>query len=208
MSLLPMPFKKLHVHLKETLERLEITTPTQFQKETISFIKSGVNLFCTAEKGSGKTTTLVLTTLQKLKCEAEGTAPRAIVLVEDNEKGKELNEVFLRYTRYSELRVYHANEKEHIDLLKSEIFEGVDVLIATPKTIDKLLLQYGVNTSNVKLFSIDDAEFLSQANAYKSVLAITQSISKCQYVIYAEKMTPGIQRLEATFMEHSNIISV
>ncbi|NIJ46400.1 superfamily II DNA/RNA helicase [Wenyingzhuangia heitensis] len=208
MPVFPAPFKKLHSHLLETLERLEINTPTDFQKESISLIKSGTNLFCTAEKNSGKTTTLVLTTLQKLKCEAEGNTPRAIVLVADNDKGKEMNEAFLAYTRYSEIRVYHANEKEHIDLLKSEIFEGVDVLIVTPNTLDKLLRLYGVNLSQVKLFSIDDAEFLAQANAYKSLLAITESITKCQYVIYSEKLTPGIKRLDSYFMEHSRVVGV
>ena len=81
-----MPFKKLHPHIKEMLETLEIATPTPFQIKSIPVIKSGANIFCTAAKESGKTTTLVLTTLQKLKCEEVGTAPRAVVLVENREK--------------------------------------------------------------------------------------------------------------------------
>lgn len=206
--MLPMPFKKLHENIKEILENLEITTPTDFQSKSIPLIKSGVNLFCNSANNNGKTTSLILTTLQKLKCEEEGVAPRAIVLVEDNEKAMEMDKAFLPYTRYSSLRVYFANEKEHIDLLKSEIFEGVDILIATPKIIQKLLSLYGVNLSLVKIFSIDDAEFLKNKNSYASVLAITQSIPKCQYVIYSEKMTPDLKRLESYFMEHSRIVSV
>lgn len=207
-STLPMPFKKLHIHIKETLERLEISTPTAFQKESISLIKSGVNLFCTAKKDSGKTTTLILTTLQKLKCEAAGDTPRAIVLVENNEKGIELYDGFKNYTRFNEIRTYHANEKEHIDLLKSEIFEGVDILILTPKTLQKLLSKYGVNTSQVKIFSIDDAEFLTNQTNFTTVVSIAQNITKCQFVIYAEKITPNLKRLESFFMEHSRILSV
>lgn len=53
-----MPFKKLHTEIKETLENLEITTPTPFQGKSIPVIKGGANVFCMASKDSGKTTIL------------------------------------------------------------------------------------------------------------------------------------------------------
>ncbi|QNM86372.1 DEAD/DEAH box helicase [Polaribacter pectinis] len=203
-----MPFKKLHSHIKEVLEQQEITTPTPFQKASIPTIKSGANVFCTAEENSGKTTTLILTTLNKLKCEEVGTAPRAIVLVADNDKALELYDLFITYTRRSSLRVYVANEREHIDLLKSEIFEGVDVLISTPKTMHKLMLLEGVNTTQVKILSIDDAEFLTQKTNSADVISITQSIHKCQFVMYCEKMNPNLKRFEDYFMLHARKVSV
>ena len=203
-----MPFKKLHADIKEVLQNLEITTPTDFQKTSIPVIKSGTSVYCTAPKDEGKTTTLILTTMHKLKCEEVGNIPRALVLVENNDKALDLYQSFLKYTKQTSLRVYVANEKEHIDLLKSEIFEGVDILIATPQIIAKLLMTYGVNLSELKIFNIDDAEFLSQTNAYNAVLSITQSISKCQYVLYSEKRNPNLKRLESYFMEYANVISV
>ena len=203
-----MPFKKLHSDIKEKLEYLEIITPTPFQKASIPLIKSGANLFCTASKNSGKTTTLILTTLQKLKFEEVGTAPRAIVLVENKERALELYDAFLTYTRYSSLRVYLSDEKLHVDVQKSEIFEGTDILISTPKTMNKLFLFNGVNTTQLKIFSIDDAEFLVQKPSYNALLAITQSINKCQFVIYSEKMHPILKRFKSNFMEYSKIVSI
>ncbi|MGY5353805.1 DEAD/DEAH box helicase [Wenyingzhuangia sp. IMCC45467] len=203
-----MPFKKLHPSIKEVLEQKEIITPTEFQKASIPVIKSGKNVFCNAANNQGKTTTLILTTLHKLKCEEIGDAPRAIVLVENNEKALALSDAFLVYTRNTSLRVYATNEKEHIDLLKSEIFEGVDILITTPKTLQKLLSQYGVNTSQVKIFNIEDAEFLSQKNTYATVLSITQSITKSQFVIYSQELDVHLKRLESYFMEYASIVTV
>ncbi len=203
-----MPFKKLHAYLKDTLEDLEITTATAFQKASIPVIKSGANLFCTATKGSGKTTTLILTTLHKLKCEEVGTAPRAIVLVENNENALALYDSFLKYTRRSSLRVYVGNEKEHIDLLKSEIFEGVDILISTPKIMHKLLLLEGVNTTQVKILNIDNAAFLTKKTNSADVISITQSIHKCQFVMYSEKMHPTLKRFESYFMQHAKTVAV
>ncbi len=201
-----MPFKKLHSDIRESLERLEIITPTPFQISSIPVIKSGANVFCTAPKGGGKTTTLILTTLHKLKCEAIGNAPRAVVLVENKERALELYDSFLTYTKFNSLRVYVGYEELHIDIQKSEIFEGIDILISTPKTMNKLFLLNGVSTSQLKIFSIDDADFLVQTSEYNAIISITQSIQKCQYVLYSEKLHPKLKRFESYFMEHSKRI--
>jgi superfamily II DNA/RNA helicase len=203
-----MPFKKLHSEIKEMLESQEITIPTPFQKASIPVIKSGANIYCTAPEGSGKTTTLVLTTLQKLKFEAAGEAPRAIVLVDNMEKAQETYDAFFKYTRYNSLRVYLCEERAHIDVLKSEIFEGTDILISTPKTIRKLFSLNGLNATQLKIFSIDDAEFLAQNESYTALMSITQSINKCQFVFYSEKMHPSLKRFESYFMQHSRTVSV
>ncbi|SDR99129.1 DEAD/DEAH box helicase [Polaribacter sp. KT25b] len=202
-----MPFKKLHSDIKEMFEYLEITTPTPFQKASIPVIKSGANIFCTAPEGSGKTTTLILTTLQKLKCEEVGTAPRAIVLVENREKASEIYEAFLKYVRHHPLRLYLCDEKLHIDVIKSEVFEGVDILIATPKTLNKLFLLEGINTTQLQIFSMDDAAFLEQKVAHNTMMLLTQSIHKCQFVMYSEKMHPSLKRYESYFMQHARVIS-
>jgi superfamily II DNA/RNA helicase len=202
-----MLFKKLHSDIQEMLEYLEIITPTPFQSSSIPVIKSGTNVFCTASKDSGKTTTLILTTLQKLKCEAVGNAPRAVVLVENKERAMELYDAFLTYTKHNSLRVYVGYEQLHIDVQKSEIFMGIDILISTPKSMNKLFLLNGVNTSQLKIFSIDDAEFLAQNSVYTALMSITQSIKKCQYVLYSEKMHPKLKRFESYFMEHSKIVT-
>ena len=203
-----MPFKKLHSDIREKLDDLEMISPTPFQSKSIPVIKSGANLFCTAPKDSGKTTTLILTTLQKLKCEAVGNAPRAVVLVEDREKALELYDAFIKHTKYNSLRVYVSYEQLHIDMQKSEIFEGIDILISTPKTMNKLLSLNGVSTSQLKIFSIDDAEFLVQKSSYTAIMSITQSINKCQFVLYSEKMHPILKRFKSYFMEYSKIVTI
>lgn len=203
-----MPFKKLHSDIHEMLEFLEIITPTPFQIASIPVIKSGANIYCVAPEGSGKTTTLILTTLQKLKCEAVGKAPRAIILVEDRNKAAELYDAFTKYIRHHELRLYNCDEKLHIDVIKSEIFEGVDILISTPKILNKLFLLEGVNTTQLQIFSMDDGAFLEQKTAHNAMMLMTQSIQKCQFVIYSEKMHPFLKRFENYFMKHAKIISV
>jgi len=203
-----MPFKKLNFEIKEKLESHAISTPTPLQVKSIPVIKSGANIYCTAPKDSGKTTTLILTTMQKLKCKEVGIAPRAIVLVESSVKAMELYDSFLAYTRHTTLRLYGCDERQHIELLKSEIFEGVDILICTPVTMNKLLLLEGVNTTQLKIFNIDDAEFLVDKKSYAALMAITQSIHKCQYVLYSEKQNPILRRFEDYFMQYAKKVTI
>ena len=203
-----MPFKKLHSDIKEKLAFFQITTPTPIQSKSIPFIKSGANVYCTAPKNSGKTTALILTTLQKLKCEEVGVAPRAIILVENRERAFELEETILKYTRHTSLRVYTCDDKFHIEVLTSEIFEGVDILIATPRTVCKLLLSEGLNMTQLKIFNIEDAEFLAKSSTYTDLMAITQSIHKCQYVLYSEKSNTMLKRLETNIMQYSRTVAL
>lgn len=203
-----MSFKKLHSHLLEALERLSIESLTSFQKNAIPVIKSGVNAFCIAPKDSGKTTTLILTTLHKLKCEAIGDAPRALVIVENKSKVLELYDAFLEYTKYSSIRVYASYEQLHIDVQKSEIYMGIDVLITTPKTLHKLFLSNGVSISELKICSIEDANFLIPHSEYTALITTTESIKKCQYVLYAENLHPKLRNLEEYFMERARHIEI
>lgn len=201
-----MPFKKLHPHLKEKLAAQGIEKCTTLQQKSIPVIKSGANVFCTGQKDSGKTTTLVLTTLQKLKCEAVGDAPRAVVLVKDKESALAMYDAFFPFAQHSSIRVYVGHESLHVDIQKSEIFMGIDILISTPKSMNQLFLMNGVPVSQLKIFSIDDAEFLVQQSAYRAIMSITQSIKKCQYVIYSKEIDPKLKRLESYFMEYAKVV--
>lgn len=203
-----MPFKKLHSDILKKLYSLKITTPTLFESKSIPVIKSGANVYCIAPKNSGKTTTLIVTTLQKLKFRAIGNVPRAIALAENKEKAQELYDLFQEYSRESDLRIYLATEEIHLDIQKSEIAMGIDILISTPVSMNKLFLSNGINTSEVKMISVDDAEFLAQKSDYSAMMSFARSIPKCQYILFLEKMEPMVNRFQEYFMEFAKKVNV
>ncbi len=203
-----MPFKKLHPYLQEKLEYLKIESPTALQTKSIPVIKSGANVFCSGPKDSGKTTTLILTTMQALKCEAVGNAPRAIVLVENKEKAIAMYYSFITYTKHTSLRVYVGHESLHVDLQKSEIFEGVDILISTPKSLNQLFLLNGFSTAALRMFSVDDAEFLTNQTPYGAMLSLSRSIKRCQHVLYCQTISPKLKRFNEFFMEYAKTVSI
>lgn len=203
---LKMSFKKLNIPLKEALERLEIENPLPFQEQILPKIKSGANLFGIAPEGAGKTTALVIGTLQKLGSAAFEDAPRALIMVNDKEAALALEKRFQEFTRYMDLRIYSAFEKVDIETQKGDIYEGVDIVISTPERLNKLLSLTGINVGELKLFIVEDAEFLMASNEFKSLIRIPVHLSNCQYVVFSSEFNPKIERLKDTFMAHSQII--
>lgn len=203
-----MPFKKLNTPLKEALERLEIEVPTPFQKKSISKIKSGANFYGIAPEGAGKTTAMIISTIQQLKSEAYMDAPRALIYVKDKESALDLEQKFKAFTRYMDLRIYCAYDEQNIDHQKDDIYEGVDIVIATPNRINKLFSITGINLGELQLMILEDAHDLLQRTANNAIYRISQSISKCQYLVFTENMNPKLEKLEETFMKNAVKVTI
>jgi len=198
-----MSFKKLNTPLKEALERLEIETPTPFQKKSISKIKSGANFFGIAPEGSGKTTAMIISTIQKLNSEAYMDAPRALIYVKDKESALELELKFKEFIRYMDLRIYCAYDNQKIDHQKDDIYAGVDIVIATPSRINKLFSITGIHLGELQLLILEDAEILVKRSFNHDIYRITQSIAKCQYLVFAESWDARLEKLQDTFMTNA-----
>ena len=104
-----MSFKKLNPEILEALETNNFEVPTAFQKQILPIVKGGANVFCIGNKGCGKTTTLIISVMQKLKSKPEGGAPRALILVETKAEALKLKEAFEKFTKRTGLRIYTTN---------------------------------------------------------------------------------------------------
>jgi len=203
-----MSFKKLNPPLKEALQRLELQTPLAFQKEILPKIKSGRDLFIIAPENSGKTTALVISTIQKLESAAFEDAPRALIYVKDKEAALALEEEFNKFTKYMDLRVYSAYDAPNIETQKDAIYDGVDIVIATPNKLFKLFKITGINVSELKLLIVEDAEFLTKNSDYNDLVRIPQHLSKCQYLVFAGENNPKIERLKNSYMARAEMIGM
>ncbi len=203
-----MPFKKINAPLLEVLERKGFEEPLPFQKKILSKIKSGANLFGIAPEGSGKTTSIIISTIQKLGSEAFEDAPRALIFVKDKEAALELEEKFKEYTRRMDLRIFAAFDEPNMENQKGEIYSGVDIVIATTKRLNQLFLHSGINLSQLKLFIVEDAGFLIRNKAFIDLIRIPESINRCQYLVFSDKYDAKMERLKDSFMAHSQLIEL
>lgn len=201
-----MSFKKLHASLKESLLQLEMEKPTPFQKKILPRIKSGANVFGIAPAGAGKTTALIIGTIQKLGAEAFQDAPRALIFVKDKEAALELEERFNQFLNNTSLRIYAAFDKPNIENQKNDIYEGVDIVISTPGKLKKLFKISGINLNELKLLAVEDANFLVKTRDYNDLITIPEHVSKCQFLVFAESFDGKVERLQESFMSHSEVV--
>ncbi|MFS4483324.1 DEAD/DEAH box helicase [Hyunsoonleella sp. 2307UL5-6] len=203
-----MPFKKLITPLKAILEHKGFNTPLPLQKKILSKIKGGASMFVIAPKGSGKTTSIVISVIQKLKGTAFEDAPRALIFVKNKQAALDLELEFNAFKKGNDLRVYCAYDEKPIDTQRDEIYEGTDIVIATPKRLNKIFFLNGINLNKLQLCIIEDAEFLFGNNNLAEVTRTPESISKCQYLVFAEKFDKRFERWQDTFMYNAQVVKL
>ena len=203
-----MPFKKLIAPLKESLTELGFENPTPFQQLIIPKIKGGLNLFGIAPEGSGKSTALVLATIHKLNGQSLDDVPRALIFVKDREAAHALEELFKLFLQNSDLRVYAAYEEPKINNQRDDIYAGVDIVIATPKRLSKLYYMNGINLARLQLLAVEDAEFIFDNSCHTDVKRITESVPKCQLLVFNDAFTNRMEKVQDLFMENAHIIEL
>jgi len=131
--------------------------------------------------------------MQKLKSRAEGDSVRAIIIVETKAEALKLKAAFEIYTKATSLRVYAAYSEQTLDQQREEIYYGQDILIATPKRLNKLYLLNSLDVSQLKLYILEDAEF-----AEKGI----------QYLVFAKTLSAKLKRFQDTFMYRAHVVKV
>jgi ATP-dependent RNA helicase RhlE len=118
-----------------------------------------------------------------------------LIFVEDKEKMLAMVELFRQFARYTDLRVFGTNDKSDIDYDKNQISLGVDVLIGTPNKINALFSGAGFNMNTVKMFVVDDADFVFRNRQDAIVHRLSDSIVKTQRIFAAENATEKVEIL-------------
>ena len=200
-----MSFKKLNPILKEKLAEQNIEAFFPFQKEITSKIKSGASVYGIGDTDIGKTTSLIINVLHKLQCKAEHDAPRALIFVKDKESGLRLKEQFEVFTKGTDLRIYYASQKGNQEDQVDEIYYGKDIIISTPKQVCKLYFKNALNLNLTSMLILEDAnQFM--ATELEEITRISQSVSKCQFIVYGNKLDKKLENLQHTFMETAWVI--
>nr|MBD3623468.1 DEAD/DEAH box helicase [Sunxiuqinia sp.] len=182
-----MKLKKLHPVLASgIIDRGFDKEPKEVQTICIPKIKSGADLLVIAPEGYGKSTTIVIGVIQQLE-EAFEEAPRAIIMVENKEKAFELEDQFQILGKDTNLRIFTVFDQGNLQYQKDTIYEGLDILIGTPKRINELLSTTGIPCTNLKLLVIDDAETIFPNRHHPVVYRISDGSIKIQCLLFANK---------------------
>ena len=199
--------EKLDAPLLEVLNEIGFDESTETERICIPMIKSGHDLMCIAGKGAGKTTTVVVSVLQRLKSSLDDV-PRAVIIVPNKERGAEMKAEFDRLGQYTDLRVNTACDNEKIDVQKDKIYMGSDVVIGTAKRMNLIYSLYALNLNSVKIFAIDDADLVIKSINYLQIDRLSESMPKAQKIVFATDLTEWLERYSNEFMNIQEVIEV
>jgi superfamily II DNA/RNA helicase len=194
-----MELKKINPFLQKALIEHELSEANEMQEATFSTLKSGADAVIQSSAKTGKTTTLVLNVIQKLK-EPFEESPRALILVTDKAKGVEMKEMFDKLGTYNQLRVYMVHEKSDIDYDKNQISMGIDVLIGTLDRMNLMFSGAGYNVNKLSLIAFDDFDVLLRNRFEAVILRLSDSILKGQRIAFCTQITEKVEILADRIM--------
>lgn len=195
-----MPFKKLKPEVVEVLKIIGIEELNDNAKLFFSAIKSGKNSLITAPVATGKTTTAIVSILNKVNQEYEGS-PRAVYITDTIEKTENLHKKLAPVCRKLDITVDLVHDKGNMIQQRNDIFDGTEIVIGNPKRIHDLYLQNGINFKLLELFIIDDLDQCLSSGKQPELKRLIESLEeKTQLIlftnVYSKKVSTFVESLE------------
>jgi len=190
---------KFNKQLITSLAEAGINEPYEAQQKAIKRINGGQNLIVTGPEGSGKSTTLILSVLHRLKY-PQDEPPRALILVPDKLSALQLAERFDVLGKKSRIRCTVLVPGAGIEGQKDQLAEGTDVVIGTPDRVQAVYYKSGLNINKLQLFILDDADLLIKQGFQTPVLQLADSMNRCQQVIFSGVYHQKLENMLGQFM--------
>jgi ATP-dependent RNA helicase RhlE len=183
-----MALDKLRLEVQELCTKYGLVEMNKLQEKVLDGLKAGKNLLVEGEEGSGKTTALLLSILQRVDAPGEGS-PRALIICANDQKAIDMHAALEKFCRPLDLTVDLANDKGNMLMQRNSIFDGTEILVGTPKRLHDLYIQNGFNVGKLKLFVLDDLFEMIRAGHKIQLARLAESLPKCQHVFSSSNFT-------------------
>jgi ATP-dependent RNA helicase RhlE len=198
---------KLGKGLARTLTEAGYLYPKEIQLKTLSRIIGGQDVVAIAPEGSGKTSTYIISVLNRIK-QGFDDAPRVLILVPDKDKVVSVIEQFDVLNKNKSIKIVGLYVAPGIEQQMNDLADGADIVVATPDRARAIYLKLGLNLNKIDLFIVDDAELIVKQGMQLPVAELANSITKCQHLIFTEVMHQKLEKMIAPFMKLPAIIEV
>lgn len=192
---------KLNKQLLNAIKEAGYQNPTEIQNKAIPQILAGQDILGIAQTGTGKTAAYILPLLMKVKF-AQGSNPRALILVPTRELVMQVEEVLKQFTTYLDVRfigIYGGiGPKTQIERIST----GIDILVSTPGRLLDLYSRGDVILKEVKTLILDEADKMMDMGFMPQIRRILEVIPvKRQNLLFSATMAEKVLRLTEEFLE-------
>ncbi len=197
-----MTFTELKIsrQIVNALDDAGFEHPTPVQVESFPVIRSGRDMIGIAQTGTGKTLAYLIPILMRLHY-AQGSHPRAIVIVPTRELVVQVCESVELLVEYMDIRCVGIYGGTNIRTQQEKVYEGVDLLVATPGRFMDIYMNGILRTQQVKTVVIDEADRLMDLGFIPQLRSILEVVpEKHQTLLFSATFSETVTKLAADFM--------
>ena len=197
-----MAFTDLNIskQILDALAEAGFEEPTPIQREAFPVIRSGKDMIGIARTGTGKTLAYLIPILMKLHY-AQGKYPRAIVVVPTRELVVQVCESVELLTEYMDIFCVGIYGGTNIRTQQNAVYEGVDLLVATPGRFMDIYMNGMLRTPLVKTVVVDEADRLMDLGFMPQLRSILEVIpEKHQTLLFSATFSTAVTALASEFM--------
>ena len=199
---------KISDQLRYALDDRGFTSPTPIQSQAFSVIASGKNVIGIAQTGTGKTLAYMLPILQNLTFSKE-KHPRVLVLVPTRELVVQVVEEIQKFSKYLKVRVVGVYGGTNMNIQKSLLQDGQDIVVGTPGRVYDLVLSRALQLKSIKKLVIDEVDVMLDLGFRFQLSNIFDLLQENrQNIMFSATMTEEVEELINKFFIGAEKISV
>jgi len=194
--------------LLKALADQEFVNPTPIQEKAFPVVMSGKDVIGIAQTGTGKTLAYLLPILRQLNFSNQKD-PRILILVPTRELVIQVVEEILKLTTYMTVRVVGVYGGTNINNQKQLLFDGLDILVATPGRLVDLSMTGILRLKSIQKLVIDEVDEMLNLGFRPQLISLMEIIpGKRQNLMFSATLTEEVGRLITDFFSNTTKIEV
>lgn len=205
-----MTFKDLNLNtpLQNALEEKGYVYPTPIQIEALPIILSGKDVVGVAQTGTGKTFAYLLPILKNLKY-SEQRQPRVLILVPTRELVVQVVNEVKKLTDYISVRVAGVYGGTNINTQKQMVYDGLDILVATPGRLLDLSLTGNLRFKQLQTLIIDEVDEMLNLGFRTQLTNILDILpERRQNLLFSATLTDDVDSIIKSFFNAPTKIEI
>ncbi|MCD6018628.1 MAG: box helicase domain protein [Bacteroidetes bacterium] len=190
-------FKDLNLTkpLLNALSDIGFESPTPIQEKAFPVIMSGKDAVGIAQTGTGKTFAYLLPILRQLTF-SEQRQPRVLIVVPTRELVVQVVDEVGKLSTYMQARCTGVYGGGNINIQKQKVYDGVDILVATPGRLIDLTLSRTLQFNSIQKLVIDEVDEMLNLGFRSQLIKILDILpEKRQNLMFSATLNEDVEMM-------------
>lgn len=191
----------------QSLEKMNITSPTEIQRESIPIALQGEDLLATAQTGTGKTLSFLIPVITKL---LENPEFGALILTPTRELAVQVKTAahnLLSRTRHLEVAALIGGEPMFRQM--QQLRRNPRIIVGTPGRIQDHINRKSISLANTKVLVLDEIDRMLDMGFSEQLEKISKFLPvERQTLMFSATFPPAIEKASKKYLKQHKRVSV